>query len=119
LPSLDRMVQGQPSGELGGRMAELIDAFAQAWVDRHENASKEAANKLAADLMGSLIAGHARRQLAALAERCDPADPEAAEAAMQPWLNVIDAVGDTQRFLAANVNLLLACDHLAMAMSRG
>lgn len=120
LPDLDRLADGKPTrqGTLGGDMAERIDAFAVAWVDAHDGASKEAANKLAAGLMWATLATHARRRIEDLAGKVDPADPVAAEARLEPWLRAIDAIEDAQRHLASNVNLSIVCDHLASVLSR-
>ena len=121
LPEMDSLAQRgvTRSGSLGQIIASRIDGFAQAWVDRHRNASKEAANKLAAGLMGALVATHARRRVADLAARADPADPVGAENLLEPWLGVMDAVEEMRRLLASNVNLSLACDHLVSRMARG
>ncbi|MFW6060968.1 MAG: ATP-binding protein, partial [Phycisphaeraceae bacterium] len=117
IPALERIVQGQPSGALGQQIAERIDTFAKEWVNAHANASKEAANKLAADLMGALLAARARRRVRELADQCEPGDPWSHEAALAPWLGVIDAVERMRELLASNVNLSLACDHLVAQMS--
>ncbi len=120
LPDLDRLAKtgATRDGSLGADMAERIDAFAVAWVDSHDGASKEAANKLASGLMWSAIATHARKRMLELSAGLDPADPVAAEAALGPWLGVIAALEDAQRRLASNVNLSLVCDHLASVFAR-
>lgn len=118
LPALDRLAQGRPQGALGATVAGLIDGFAEARVGKDKKASKEAANKLAADLMCSMLATYARQRLSALAAQIDPADPGRAEAALDPWLGVIDAIRQAERFLASNVNLSLTCDYLVLAISR-
>ncbi|MEX0652778.1 MAG: DNA polymerase III subunit, partial [Phycisphaeraceae bacterium] len=117
LPALADTLRGRPHGELGAQLAERVDGFAKAWVDQHANASKEAANKLAAQLMATLICTHARRRIAIAAERCTVDDPAAAEAAMEPWLGVIDAVHEAMGMLGSNVNLSLVCDHLATTIT--
>lgn len=117
-PALDRAAQGRPTPGLGQEVFGFIDTFAAAWVKAHDNASKEAANKLGADLMWSLIATHARRRIADLTDRCDPADPQAAEDILLPWLNVIEATEKAQQLLGSNVNLSITCDHLAVSMMR-
>jgi len=118
LPALDRAAQGKPAADLGQQVFSFIDTFAKDWVDAHKGASKEAANKQGADLMWSLIATHARSRIKELSNQCDDTDPIAAEAALEPWLSVIDATEQTQRHLASNVNLSLACDHLAVSLAR-
>ena len=118
LPALDAMADGRAAPQVGREMAALIDAFAKRWVDEHTNASKEAANKQAAALMWSLIAVEARQRIAQIARSCDPADPQQAEAALEPWLGVIEALGDAERVLASNVNLGLVCDHVVSRIQR-
>jgi DNA polymerase-3 subunit delta' len=112
LPQLDQLERGRPAPRLGADLAERINGFAEAWVKHHDNASKEAANKLAAGLMFSLIAVHARQRIAQRAEDCDPADPESAEALLEPWLGVIEALRTAESRLLSNVNLGLVCDGL-------
>jgi len=119
LPALDRAARGEPTAGLGQQIFSFIDSFANGFVKAHANASKEAANKLAADLMWSLIATRARRRLAELAEQCAPDDPTANQAALRPWLTMIDATRQAQKLLASNVNLSMTCDHFAVTMTRG
>jgi len=117
LTAMRAMARGKAVGDLGGKLAERINGFAEAWVKAHANASKEAANHLAAALCFGIITTEARTRLADAAGRCDPADPVAADALTGPWLAVIDAVDQAQRFLGNNVNLTLVCDHLALSIN--
>ncbi len=117
LPALDRMTQGKASGALGQEIAKRIDTFAKQWVDQHQNASKEAANNLAANLMGALITARARRRVTELAEQCEAGDPAGSEPTLEPWLGVIDAVERMRELLSSNVNLSLVCDHLVANMA--
>jgi len=117
LAAMRAMARGKVVGDLGPRLAAQINGFAEAWVKAHANASKDAANQLAAALCFGIIATEARAQLASAAARCDPADPVAADMLTGPWLAVIDAVDQAQRFLGGNVNLGLACDHLALTIN--
>ncbi|MFA9479792.1 ATP-binding protein [Phycisphaerales bacterium AB-hyl4] len=118
LPALDDIANGRLHGELGAQLAERIDGFAKTWVDRHANASKEAANKLAAQLMATLICTHARRRMYDLAQRCEAGNSAGAEAALEPWLGVVDAVHEAMSMLGSNVNLSLVCDYLVTTLSR-
>ncbi|MCX5662452.1 MAG: AAA family ATPase [Planctomycetota bacterium] len=118
LPGLDAARKGRTSGRLGATIALHINTFAEQWVDAHANASKEAANKLAAGLMWSMIAQHARRRIAQASTDLQPGAVDAAEAALNPWLGVIDALAGAETELAANVNLGLVCDHLLSVMHR-
>lgn len=118
LGKVDQTVNGRPSAELGTLMTKLIDDLAKTWVDLHDNASKEAANKMAAGLMFTMIAQHARRAIAYSAPRLPLDDPTSAEAIMQPWLNVIDSLTRAERELSSNVNMGLVMDHLVAMLAR-
>ena len=107
---------GRPEPGLGAAIAERVDGFAGAWVSAHKNASKEAANRRAAALMGSMIGNFARRRIAELAKDCDPQSPGQSEAALSPWLGVIEAVDTYERQLSSNVNLKLCCEGLGMSI---
>lgn len=107
---------GRPEPQLGASIGECVDGFAAAWVSAHKNASKEAANRRAAALMGSMICNFARRRMAAIAPLCDPETPGNSEQALTPWLGVIAAVSDFESQLNSNVNLKLCCEGLGMAI---
>ncbi|MFI4860074.1 MAG: ATP-binding protein [Phycisphaerales bacterium JB063] len=118
LSPIHRMSQGgRPEAQLGASIAERVDGFAKRWVGDHKNASKLAANRRAAALMGSMIANFARRRMAQLAPTCDPEAPAQSELALAPWLGVIAAVGEAERQLAANVNLNLVCAGLGASIT--
>ncbi len=108
LPMLDRVATGQPAPFLGEETAGCIESFAEGWVKSHANASKEAANKLAAALVASLFTVEARRHLLTAAAEVPPGDPLAGDAALGPWLNVISATQTFEQRLGSNVNLKLA-----------
>ena len=112
LPGFDALAQGRPEGGLGPAMEARIKAFAEGWVKKYKQASKEAANKNAAGLMFRLVTTHARQQMVTAAAACDPSDPDAAEAALHPWTRLIDHVGTAESRLASNVHLGLLCDGL-------
>ncbi len=118
LPQLDAMAQGRYPDQLGAEMAARIDTFAKAWVDEHENASKEAANKRAAGLMWAVVTQHARSRITELATDCDPHDPAAAETVMTPWLGMIDSANKAQHELNANINPGVVTDHLVSMIYR-
>lgn len=108
---------GRPEAQLGAAIAERVDGFAKAWVAGHKNASKEAANRRAAALMGSMVANFARRRMAEQADQCDPDDPAGAELALSPWLGVIQSVEEAEQQLASNVNLNLVCAGLGASIT--
>lgn len=107
---------GRPEPTLGASIGECVDGFAAAWVGAHKNASKEAANRRAAMLMGSMISNYARRRMASVAEQCGPETPSESEQQLAPWLGVIEAVTEFERQLSSNVNLKLCCEGLGMAI---
>lgn len=107
---------GRPEPQLGASIGECVDGFAAAWVGAHKNASKEAANRRAASLMGSMISNYARRRMATAAEQCDPDAPGDSEQQLNPWLGVIEAVTEFEGQLSRNVNLKLCCEGLGMAV---
>ncbi len=116
LPGIDVMARGDCPLELGKTMAGLMDGFAAAWVKAHSGASKEAANKMAAGLMWSIITQHARTQVAAIAGQTAGAKPAEMEARLDPWLRVIEAVTRAEAELASNLNMGMVCDHLVIGM---
>ncbi len=118
LPMLDTMSRGGSPADLGGRIFGMINDFATAWVDSHKNASKDAANKMAAGLMWSMVARYARQKLWSISEQCTPSDPSASDRLMEPWLGVIDAIGEAQSLLATNVNMNMVCDQFVVELNR-
>ena len=118
LPALNAMAGGRAAPSLGRDMAGAIDALAKQWVSDHDNASKEAANRMAADLMWSLIAQEARLRIHREAASLAADSPEDNEARLEPWLGVIDAIRRGEADLRSNVNLGLTADHVAMLIDR-
>lgn len=117
LSPMQRLAQsGRPEPGLGAAIGECVDGFAGAWVGAHKNASKEAANRRAATLMGSMISNYARRRMVTTAEHCDPDTPGESEQSLTPWLGVIQGVCEFERQLNSNVNLKLCCEGLGMAI---
>lgn len=117
-PALAQMSAGRPDPTLGKQIAERIDQFAETWVKNNDNASKDAANKHAVQLMFAMIGHEARRRLSRLAAHGDPADPEQSEARLAPWLKAVDLLHEAEQLIQRNVNLALVCDHLAGALYR-
>ncbi len=118
LPAVNQMKEDRYATLLGPQIAELINGFAERWVDEHPSASKDAANKQAAGLMWTLITQYARQKIGEAAARATPGDPIAAENAMEPWIGVIEAIGEAEKNLASNVNMGLVCDALVATMHR-
>lgn len=113
LPALDSIADGHYPADLGRCMSDGVDRFARRWVDEHVGASKDSANRQAASLMWSMIARHARDKLAQTASASGGGDPVATEALLEPWLNLIDAIGRAEYELRCHVNLGIVMDHFA------
>lgn len=118
LGRLESMKRGEGGTDLGGVMANLLEEFAQQWVAKQENASKEAANQLAARLMGAMVGQWLRREMGKEAAALKGADLADAEQRLEPYAQAIDALTEAQRDLAANVNVGLVCDHLVSMLER-
>jgi len=118
LPAVNGMREDKYPTLLGPQIAELMNGFAERWVDEHPGASKDAANKQAAGLMWTLISQHARQKITELAAKADASNPIAAEEAVEPWLGVIDALGEAERNMGSNVNVGLVCDALVASLHR-
>lgn len=103
-PLLAAAQQGRYSVELGPAMQELVDGWAKAFVEAHDNASKEAANRAGADWMYRLLASHFRRHLRGNGNHA-------------ATLVRIDALRDAERELDANVNPLFVFEKLSAELA--
>lgn len=105
-PVLRELDRGSFPSDAGEMLAGFVDAYATAWVkkQKHENPSKDAANKSGAERVFMLLAFHARQGLHAALDHGEPPDH---------WLRVIDLVRDADRALNANVNLKMVFEALA------
>lgn len=117
LPALDGAANGRSVGDLGTVMHTHIDTFAKTFVEEHANASKEAANRQAANLMWAMVMDHARRRVATLAGENWEA-MTASSGGVEAWLGVIDAAEHGRQLAMTNVNLSLVCDHFAVHADR-
>ncbi len=104
-PGLDRAVRGEFALGLGQTMADLVEGYAKAWVDAHDNASKEAANRAGADWMFRLISHRLRAEMRSAASRNPDRAARAADA--------IDRLRQAEREFDANVNSVFVMDKLA------
>ena len=116
-PLVNTITAGRPAPQLGPTLADLAETYAKAHVDKHKNASKDAANKSAVRLLLALLAHLCTEQLTAHAPDLDPADPESAEQILAPYLKGIDLVQQADRHLASNVSPALLLDNLAIQWS--
>jgi hypothetical protein len=106
-PMLQSAERGGYTVELGPAMAEMIDAWAKAWVESHDNASKEAANKAGADWMLRLVASYLR-------ERLRKAAPLGKAG---PYLAALDAVRNAEPQIDSNVNMLFVMEQVSSELS--
>jgi DNA polymerase-3 subunit delta' len=107
-PRLEAADRGAFDPDLGKAMSDLVEGYAQAWVDAHENASKDAANKDGARQMFALLAHRAQEHL-----RHARDDAHAHRA-----LSTIDTIGEAERNIDANVNMKFAFEDLAARLAR-
>jgi DNA polymerase-3 subunit delta' len=105
-PMLREMERGQYTVEMGGAMSEMVKGWAEAWVENHENASKEAANKAGADWMFRMLASYWRQRLAKAAPLGKAG----------PYLAAIDAVRAAEPEIDANVNMDFVMEKLSSEM---
>lgn len=110
-PLLARARRGERVIEFGPTMARLVDEFASAAVERNKNASKDAANRDAAEQMFRLLAQDARRELRQAAAR------GRTEEEQYPALRAIETAREGQRLLEANVNPLFVFDWISARTS--
>lgn len=113
-PMIDALARGRGAGEIGPTMVELTGAFAEQWVKRNANASKDAANKAAVRHALGLVGEICRRRLRDLTGQVDPSDPDVVEGRLKPWLRGIDLAQDADRHLETNVSVPLLLDNLAI-----
>lgn len=109
IPMLRELDQGKFPADLGETLGGLIDAFATNWVKKHDNASKDMANKDGAAWVFMLLAAHARQRLHQAVERGE--DPDR-------WLTAIDRLREAEGDLHANVNLKLVMEGLAVQLAQ-
>ncbi len=110
-PMLAKVEQGEFVVPLGATLASLIDAWAAAWVESHDNASKDSANKEGCDWMVRLLGEHLR---AGLRRRASAGgSPEQGEA----YARAIDLLREFESRIDANLNIALACEGLSADLS--
>lgn len=117
---LRQLEQGNPDGELGGLLADLINEFAERWVKDNPQGSKDAANRRGAELMWSIVGTWIRVSMAKAAAQAghSGADSDVQREMLQPWLTGLEALTLAESELAANVNMRLVTDHLVAGLWR-
>ncbi len=110
-PMLVAAEKGQYSPELGALMADLVNKWAEAWVDEHDNASKEAANKDAAAWMFRLVGSYLQRRLAEIARANK--GPES----LEPILAMFERLREAESEIDANVQAAFVMEKLSGELS--
>jgi len=100
-PKLTSLERGGAAPELGPAMTKLVDEWADAFVKRDANASKEAANHGAMDVLFRM-----------LAERCRTGLREGG-ARVPSWLAALDHIQNAERHAGSNVSAGLLLGNLA------
>lgn len=108
-PMLEQAAKGTYAPELAAAMNELVKAHAEAKAKESSEASKDVANRLALDLLFSLLHARARRRLRDVA-----GNPQRAKRPLRD----VDAIDSAERLIASNANAGLAIEHLALCLSR-
>lgn len=102
-PMFDALAEGEFPAPMGTVLGEMVESYAEAWVKKHANASKDAANKDGCAAVFSLLGLHARRQLRQCAESSDGAEP---------WIRCIELLREAESQLWSNVNQKLVLENL-------
>jgi DNA polymerase-3 subunit delta' len=112
-PMLAEVDRGRYPVEMGATMARLVDDWAAAWVEGPggKNASKDAANKMAARQMFRLVTEHYRSRLRHAAARGED------EAPLRRALAAIDLAGEAERQAEASVNAVFVMDNLVAQLA--
>jgi len=108
-PMLGEIERGRHPAGMGAAMARMVDEWAKGQVERHPQASKDAANKAGARLLLSLLAMRFRQRLREGAD-----DPERMETALRS----IDLLREAEAHLASNVHMGVALENLAGRLGR-
>lgn len=115
-PLVKDLCAGAAPLDAGAQMAGLVDTWAEGWVKSHEQASKEAANRVAFGAVWRIVGELLRRQLRRDAERGAISDPD------HPVAVAIDRLANAQEFVESNVQIGAVLDDWAaqamVALSR-
>lgn len=102
-PMLGELDDGRYPAQMGQTLAELVETFAKTWIDKHDSASKDAANKDGVRHLLNLLAAHARKRLGKCAQQSQDCEH---------WLGVIDLITDAEQQMNSNVNIKLLLENL-------
>ncbi len=108
-PLLEQAWKGRYAPELAGAMHEIVKGYAEAKAKESSEASKDVANRLALDLLFSLLHARVRGRVRATAgDR---------ERSRRP-LRDVEAIDTAERLVGSNANAGLALENLALQLSR-
>ncbi len=102
LPLLQQMMKGKYILEFSAAAHQLLDTYSTTWVDDHENASKEAANRAGANWLFRIVSDVLRKQLR----------NAKAHSQIESTLVAIQLVRDAEMQLASNVQQAAALDSM-------
>ncbi len=108
-PMLAQAWGGTYAPELAGAMQEIVKTYAEAKAKESSEASKDVANRLAMDLLFSLLHARVRRRL-----RESAGDRARARRPLRDG----DAIDSAERLIASNANAALAIEHLVLELSK-
>jgi DNA polymerase-3 subunit delta' len=109
-PMFGQLADGLYPPTMGAAMGNMVDGFATDWVQRHTNASKEAANQYGFGIMMAVLGLQIRHDLQRAAHTGDAATAERCSV-------VIDLLREAESQLHANVNVKLVLENLVAQWS--
>ncbi len=116
---LDSAIKGTYSLALGPVLYELAEGYSKGIVAAAENASKEAANRKAADWLLRLVCTRLRASLRTSVKQVAAGTNAATRVRTDSMLHAIDAVREAESELDANVNPLFVFEKLAAEIAAG
>ena len=102
-PLLALILKGKYTPEFSPAAVQLLDTYSTTWVEQHENASKEAANRAGSKWLFRIISGILRKQLRAAASRGQ---------SLEPSLQAIQLVSDAESQMHSNVQAPAVLDSM-------
>ena len=110
-PMLVAAEKGQYTVEMGNLMADLVSKWAEAFVEEHDNASKEAANKDAAAWMFRLVGNYIQRRIREVARL-----PKSTQQ-LKVYLTMLDKLREAEGETDSNVNASFVMEKLSGELS--
>lgn len=101
-PMLAQMMKGKYVLEFSAAAHQLLETYSTTWVDDHENASKEAANRAGSNWLFRIVSDVLRKQLRTAKSA----------SVIEPTLDAIQLVREAEIQLASNVQQASALDSM-------